>query len=272
MSCTSRFNIHLVTGSIGSGNSNAYTASSREQTSKVYVQDLILQRSKDIASLIQNGGHVYVCGDAGMGRRVTETLCKILASEAGAPSDDAQRILYDMRHSHRYQPQATYGTYPLPLSLSPQHHMLPKPITIFTWHTIFNLKLAQRRKNFICTDLTTGLPLQLESTKGPKRPQFSYELGGHDDQYFITLEPEEPTIITRRFLRSAGLEGDGVFKPGHRYQLKVRDNEEAEWWRYGRREDVMSPPGQFPSKEGCEGPSGPPIRLSPIDPVEFQVE
>ncbi|KAG5756146.1 hypothetical protein H9Q72_001081 [Fusarium xylarioides] len=147
-----------------------------------------------------------------------------------------------------------------------------EPITIFTWHTIFNLELAQRRKNFICTDLTTGLPLQLETTKGPKRPQFSYELGGHDDQYFITLEPEKPTIITHRFLRSAGLEGDRVFKPGHRYQLKVRDNEEAEWWRYGKKEDVMSPPGQSSPKEGCEDPSGLPIRLSPIDPVEFEVE
>ncbi|KAF5563769.1 NCP1-NADPH-cytochrome P450 reductase [Fusarium phyllophilum] len=145
-------------------------------------------------------------------------------------------------------------------------------ITIFTWHTIFNLKLAQRRKNFICTDLTTGLPLQLESTKGPKRPQFSYEFGGHDDQYFITLEPEKPTTITHRFLRTAGLEGDRVFKPGHRYQLKVRDNEEAEWWRYGRKEDVMSPPGQSSPKDGCEDPSGPPISLSPIDPVEFEVE
>ncbi|VZI19821.1 unnamed protein product [Fusarium fujikuroi] len=58
-----------------------YTAFSREQKHKVYVQDLILQQSKDIASLIQNGGHVYVCGDVGMGRGVTETLCKVLASE-----------------------------------------------------------------------------------------------------------------------------------------------------------------------------------------------
>ncbi|PNP80374.1 hypothetical protein FNYG_05973 [Fusarium nygamai] len=80
-----------------------YTAFSREQQKKVYVQDLILQQSKDIASLIQNGGHVYVCGDVGMGRGVTETLCKVLVSETNVSLDDAQRVLSDMRHSHRYQ-------------------------------------------------------------------------------------------------------------------------------------------------------------------------
>ncbi|CVK91939.1 probable NCP1-NADPH-cytochrome P450 reductase [Fusarium mangiferae] len=80
-----------------------YTAFSREQKHKVYVQNLILQQSKNIASLIQNGGHVYVCGDVGMGRGVTKTLCKVLASETSMSLDDAQRELSDMRHSHRYQ-------------------------------------------------------------------------------------------------------------------------------------------------------------------------
>ncbi|KAH7255177.1 uncharacterized protein BKA55DRAFT_563518 [Fusarium redolens] len=147
-----------------------------------------------------------------------------------------------------------------------------EPITIFTWHTIFNLGLAQRRKNFICTDLTTGLPVQLETTKGPKRPQFSFALGGRDDDYFITLEPHRPITITHRFLRSAALQGNRGFTPGHKYQLKVREDEEVEWWRYGKKEDVMSPPGQSTPKEGCEHASGPPIKLSPIAPVEFEVE
>ncbi|KAK2689873.1 hypothetical protein QWA68_010726 [Fusarium oxysporum] len=83
-----------------------------------------------------------------------------------------------------------------------------EPTTIITWHTIFNLRLAQRRKNFICTDLTTGSPLQLETTKGPKRPQFSFALSGRDDAYFITLEPNIPIAVTYRFPHSAALEGD----------------------------------------------------------------
>ncbi|EXA44105.1 hypothetical protein FOVG_05609 [Fusarium oxysporum f. sp. pisi HDV247] len=80
-----------------------YIAFSREQQNKIYVQDLILEQSRDVASLIQNGGHVYVCGDVGMGRGVTETLCKVLASETSVSLADAQRVLSDMRHSHRYQ-------------------------------------------------------------------------------------------------------------------------------------------------------------------------
>ncbi|KAL5584345.1 hypothetical protein FOVSG1_013734 [Fusarium oxysporum f. sp. vasinfectum] len=83
-----------------------YTAFSREQQNKVYVQDIILQQSRDIASLIQNGGHVYVCGGVGMGRGVTERLCKVLASETSVSLAGAQQVLSDMRHSHRYQEDA----------------------------------------------------------------------------------------------------------------------------------------------------------------------
>ncbi|KAL7768476.1 hypothetical protein ACKLNR_002777 [Fusarium oxysporum f. sp. zingiberi] len=73
----------------------------------------------------------------------------------------------------------------------------------------------------------TDSPLQLETTKGPKRPQFSFALSGRDDAYFITLEPNIPITVTYRFLRSAALESDRAFKPGHRYQLKVREDEEV---------------------------------------------
>lgn len=85
-----------------------YIAFSREQQNKIYVQDLILEQSRDVASLIQNGGHVYVCGDVGMGRGVTETLCKVLASETSVSLADAQRVLSDMRHSHRYQVRVSW--------------------------------------------------------------------------------------------------------------------------------------------------------------------
>ncbi|CEI60113.1 hypothetical protein FVEN_g8098 [Fusarium venenatum] len=146
------------------------------------------------------------------------------------------------------------------------------PITIFTWHTIFNLALAQRRKNFICTDLTTGSPIQMDVTKGPKRPGFSYELGGPDDEYYVTLEPETPVTISHRFLREYAIEGDKAFTPGHKYRLEVREDEVVKWWRYGKKEDVMAPPGQREARDGCEDASGPPIRLGPVEPVGFEVE
>lgn len=39
-------------------------AFSRDQVAKVYVQDLILERSAAILDWLQNIAHVYVCGDA----------------------------------------------------------------------------------------------------------------------------------------------------------------------------------------------------------------
>ncbi|TXC00713.1 hypothetical protein FocTR4_00007984 [Fusarium oxysporum f. sp. cubense] len=97
-----------------------------------------------------------------------------------------------------------------------------EPTTIFTWHIIFNLRLAQRRKTFICTDLTTGSPLQLETTKGPKRPQFSFALSGRDDSYFITLEPNIPIAVTYGFLRSAALKAIEPLSPATGTNLSPR--------------------------------------------------
>ncbi|KAF4962841.1 hypothetical protein FSARC_9084 [Fusarium sarcochroum] len=140
-----------------------------------------------------------------------------------------------------------------------------EPITIFTWHTIFNLKLAQRRKNFVCTDLTTSSRVELATTKGPKRSAFSSELGGPDDEYYCTFEPETPVTFKHRFLRSHALEGEQAFTPGHAYCLEVREDEEVSWWRYGKKEDVMSPPGQFYSRGGCEKASGRPVSANELD-------
>ncbi|KAF4445780.1 hypothetical protein F53441_10529 [Fusarium austroafricanum] len=157
-------------------------------------------------------------------------------------------------------PQFTRGSETPPtISITATSHA-SEPITIFTWHTIFNLKLAQQRKNLICIDLTTGRRIQLETTKGPQRLQFSFALDGRDDQFFVALEPETPMTITHRFLRSAAVESDKGFTPGHKYRLEIRENEEAEWWRYGKKEEVI------------DHASGPSIRLGPIEPVEFEVE
>ncbi|KAH7171619.1 hypothetical protein DER46DRAFT_592458 [Fusarium sp. MPI-SDFR-AT-0072] len=147
----------------------------------------------------------------------------------------------------------------------------PEPITIFTWHSIFNLELAQRRKNFICIDLTTGALRQLERTKGPKRAGFSSEFGGPDDKYYCILEPEIPFTFTYRLMRAYAIEGGRCFTLGHTYRLEIRDNESIRWWRYGRKEDVLAPPGQFEPPEGGEKPSGPPINLCPVEAIEFEV-
>lgn len=69
-------------------------------------------------------------------------------------------------------PQFIPGCQPTPtLSVTATSHATV-PITIFTWGDIFNLSLAQKRKNFTCLDPTTNAPIRMEITKDPKRCGF----------------------------------------------------------------------------------------------------
>ncbi|KAI9667808.1 MAG: hypothetical protein M1821_000627 [Bathelium mastoideum] len=143
------------------------------------------------------------------------------------------------------------------------------PITIFTWPNVFNLNLAQRRANFTCVDLNTGTPVHLEITKGPKRPGFSRELGGRDDAYFCTLEPEEPMTFQGSFMLASRMsDGSHTVVPGHRYRFGVREGEKVKWWREGRKEEVMSPSGEA---SGLGDASGEPINVDAVA-VEFEVK
>lgn len=157
---------------------------------------------------------------------------------------------------------------PVSISLTVTSHAT-QAITIFTWPTIFNLDLSQKRANFECIDHVSNEPLRLELTKGPKRPAFSRESGGIDDAFFRTLEPETPVTFNAAFkLAGRSTEGRNAIVPGHRYRFAVRDGETVSWWRYGRKEDVMTPAGT-PSTLGEA--SGPPITLADIASVEFEV-
>jgi hypothetical protein len=133
------------------------------------------------------------------------------------------------------------------------------------------LRLAQKRANFKCVDLDTGEPLSMELTKGPKRPDFSHERGGIDDEYHITLEPGQPVKIKESFaLAKRPTGGPRSITPGHRYTFEVRDGEQVDWWREGRREDVLVAPGHFGQVKLDEA-SGEPIVLNIAGPVEFTV-
>jgi hypothetical protein len=146
----------------------------------------------------------------------------------------------------------------------------PTPITIFTWPNVFNLKLAQKRANFKCVDLDTGEPLFTELTKGPKRAGFNHERGSPDDKYHLTLEPGQPLKISHPFgLAIRPTDGRHAVTPGHRYAFEVRQGEQVDWWREGRREDVLVPPGEV--DQIGESASGESIILDTAGPIEFTV-
>jgi hypothetical protein len=139
------------------------------------------------------------------------------------------------------------------------------PITVFTHPTILNPSLAQKRKNFTCTDLTINKPINLEITKGPKRSAFSRSLGSSDEQYFHTLLPGEPVKFSAPF-KVANREG---VVPGRRYRLGVSAEEQVAWWREGTKEEVLAPAGEEAGLEQDDDYG--PIDLSGVETVEFEV-
>lgn len=139
------------------------------------------------------------------------------------------------------------------------------PITIFTWPTILNIRLALRRKNFECLDLDTKIPLNLEITKGGKRGGFTSRSGSSDEKYFYTLMPEEPLRFTSPFK----IANRGEIVPGHRYRFGVRRGEKLEWWTAGTKEEVLTPPGE---PAGLAKNEDGPIELNDVDDIEFVVK
>jgi sulfite reductase (NADPH) flavoprotein alpha-component len=80
-------------------------AFSRDATlPKAYVQDRLLERADDLVRWIEDGAHVYVCGDEkGMARDVHATLVKIIADEWNTDIEAGEAYLRKLRGEHRYQ-------------------------------------------------------------------------------------------------------------------------------------------------------------------------
>jgi hypothetical protein len=72
------------------------------------------------------------------------------------------------------------------------------PVTIFTWPSVFNLELAQKRGNFVGVDRDTGMKLPMHDIQVQRRG-FNHTLGGPDDKYHVTLEPGQPFRFNSSF-------------------------------------------------------------------------
>ncbi|MBO9043883.1 sulfite reductase subunit alpha [Curtobacterium flaccumfaciens] len=78
-------------------------AFSRDQAEKVYVQTRMLEQSAELFAWLEDGGHVYVCGDASrMAKDVEAALLQAIRTGRGRGEDDAQAYLADMRRAKRY--------------------------------------------------------------------------------------------------------------------------------------------------------------------------
>lgn len=78
-------------------------AFSRDQAEKIYVQHRMIEQGADLWAWIDNGAHIYVCGDASrMARDVDAALLRIIADHGGMDHARARDHLSAMQRDKRY--------------------------------------------------------------------------------------------------------------------------------------------------------------------------
>lgn len=77
---------------------------SRDQQEKVYVQDKLREQGAELWRWINEGAHIYVCGDATrMARDVEQALLEVIAEFGGMDTETADEYLSELRVERRYQ-------------------------------------------------------------------------------------------------------------------------------------------------------------------------
>lgn len=79
-------------------------AFSRDTDEKVYVQHRILEKSRELYTWLQEGAHVYVCGDEKhMAHDVHAALITVIQQEGGLSPEGAAAYLETLQQEQRYQ-------------------------------------------------------------------------------------------------------------------------------------------------------------------------
>ncbi|CAL9734557.1 NADPH--cytochrome P450 reductase [Monosporozyma servazzii] len=79
-------------------------ALSRVSDKKCYVQHKLKEYGQQVMALLNQGAHVYVCGDAGrMAKDVQHTICEMISQDKGISIDDANEMIKAIKVSGRYQ-------------------------------------------------------------------------------------------------------------------------------------------------------------------------
>lgn len=77
---------------------------SRDQKHKIYVQDKLREKGAELWRWIQEGAHIYVCGDASrMAKDVEQALLEVVAEHGGMDTETADEFLSELRVERRYQ-------------------------------------------------------------------------------------------------------------------------------------------------------------------------
>ena len=77
---------------------------SRDQKEKVYVQDKLRQQGAELWRWINDGAHIYVCGDANrMAKDVEQAVLEVIAEFGAMDIEAADEFLSELRIERRYQ-------------------------------------------------------------------------------------------------------------------------------------------------------------------------
>ena len=77
-------------------------AFSRDQAQKVYVQQRLRERGREVYDWLEGGAHFYVCGAIAMGKDVHAALLQIVAEQAGMEAEGAAEYLSRLQAEGRY--------------------------------------------------------------------------------------------------------------------------------------------------------------------------
>jgi sulfite reductase (NADPH) flavoprotein alpha-component len=79
-------------------------AFSRDGADKVYVQHRMLEQARDLYAWLQEGAHLYVCGDEkAMAHDVNEALIQVIGREGDLTWEEAEDYVRRLSAEHRYQ-------------------------------------------------------------------------------------------------------------------------------------------------------------------------
>lgn len=71
---------------------------------KIYVQDKLREQGAELWRWINDGAHIYVCGDANrMAKDVENTLLEVIAEYGAMDAEAADEFLSELRVERRYQ-------------------------------------------------------------------------------------------------------------------------------------------------------------------------
>jgi len=78
-------------------------AFSRDQTHKIYVQDRLKEKAKEIMEWIDNGAILYLCGTRDpMSKDIDQVLIDIIAAQKSLSPEEATNFVADLEENDRY--------------------------------------------------------------------------------------------------------------------------------------------------------------------------